>query len=201
LVAESGQTFNYDETHAFQEASMAFVRTTLAAVAIAAVSTLALDAQKVVNSKKGGGGSPHDTVEWTIDGAKITLSYGRPYLKGRPLETLTPAGKIWRTGADEATTMITDKQLMFGSLIVNPGTYTVYTVPGAGTWKLVVNKQTGQWGTEYNEGQDLGRADLKVEKLDKPVEQFTISIDDTPGGGKLRLEWGGVRASTDFMVH
>jgi hypothetical protein len=180
---------------------MKSVRTLIAVAGIAALSTLALDAQKVVSSKKGGGGSPHDTVEWTIDGAKITISYGRPFLKGRPLERMTPAGQIWRTGADEATTLVTDKQLMIGSLIINPGTYTVYTVPNAGTWKLVVNKQTGQWGTEYHEDRDLGRADLKVEKLDKPVEQFTIAIDDTSGGGKLRLEWGTLRASTDFMVH
>ena len=180
---------------------MTAVRTFLSAALIVAVGSFTLDAQKVVSTKKGGGGSPHETVEWSIDGAKITIAYGRPYLKGRPLEKLTPHGQVWRTGADEATTLTTDKQLMIGSLMINPGSYTLYTVPNASGWKLVVNKQTGQWGTEYHEDRDLGRADLKVEKAEKPVEQFTISITDTPGGGNLRLEWGDVRASTDFMVH
>jgi hypothetical protein len=90
---------------------------------------------------------------------------------------------------------------MFGSLMVPAGTYTLYTVPGPTTWKLVVSKQTGQWGTEYREENDLGRADLKVEKLPQPVEQFTISIT-TPGDNPtLNLDWGATRASTPFMVH
>lgn len=180
---------------------MTWTRRAGAVMAAVVVAAAALSAQKVVSSKKGGGGSPHDTVEWTVDGATITISYGRPYLKGRPLEKLTPRGQVWRTGADEATTLTTTKPLMFGSLMIPAGTYTLYTVPNAGGWKLIVNRQTGQWGTEYNEDRDLGRVDLKVEKTAGPVEQFTIGIDDTPGGGLLKLEWGDVRASSPFMVH
>jgi hypothetical protein len=177
------------------------VRTLITAVAGLALVATSVAAQKVVTSKVGGGGSPHETVEWNVKGAKITITYGRPYLKGRDLATLAPAGKIWRTGADEATTLTTDKGLMFGSLMVPAGTYTLYTEPGATTWKLVVNKQTGQWGTVYQQGQDLGRADLKVEKLAKPVEQFTISIVDGANGPTLNLDWGTTRASTPFMIH
>ncbi len=178
-----------------------FVRSiTMAGVALAVAATT-VTAQKVVSTKIGGGGSPHETVEWATGGAKITISYGRPSLKGRPVETLTPAGKIWRTGADEATTLTTDKPLMFGSLMVPAGTYTLFTVPSPTGWKLVINKQTGQWGTEYQEAQDLGRADLKVEKLPKPVEKLTIEIVDVKGSPTLNIDWGATRATTPFMVH
>src|SRR5215203_5292938 len=150
-----------------------FVRSLKIAAAVIAVAATTAAAQKVVSNKVGGGGSPHETVEYTVGGAKITLSYGRPLLKGRSLDTLTPAGTIWRTGADEATTLTTDKGLMFGALMIPAGTYTLFTVPGPTSWKLVVSKQTGQWGTEYSEDKDLGRADLKVEKLPTPAEQVT----------------------------
>jgi hypothetical protein len=178
-----------------------FVRSLKLAAAVVALAATTVAAQKVVSTKMGGGGSPHDTVEWAVKGAKITITYGRPSLKGRSLETLTPAGKIWRTGADAATTLTTDKPLMFGSLMVPAGTYTLYTVPGPTAWKLVVSKQTGQWGTEYREENDLGRADLKVEKLPQPVEQFTISIATAGDSPTLNLDWGTTRASTPFMVH
>jgi hypothetical protein len=171
-----------------------------AAAALALVATTA-SAQKVVATKMGGGGSPHETVEWNVGGAKVTIVYGRPYLKGRSLDTLAPAGKIWRTGADAATTLTTDKGLMFGSLMVPAGTYTLYTVPGATTWQLVVNKQTGQWGTEYDQKQDLGRAELKVEKLAKPAEQVTISFGQANGGPTINIDWGSVRATAPVMVH
>ena len=177
------------------------VRSLKIAAAVIALAATTASAQKVVSTKMGGGGSPHETVEWTVQGAKITISYGRPYLKARPVESLTPAGKIWRTGADEATTLTTDHGLMFGSLMIPAGTYTLYTVPGPTSWKLVVSKQTGQWGTEYSEDKDLGRADLKVEKLSKPVDQLTISIVEANGSPTLNIDWGTTRATSPFMVH
>jgi DUF2911 family protein len=178
-----------------------FVRSLITATAALALAASTVAAQKVVSTKMGGGGSPHETVEWTAKDAKITIAYGRPYLKARPLSQLTPEGKIWRTGADEATTLTTTKDLMFGGLLVPAGTYTLFTVPGAQGWKLVVSKQTGQWGTDYTEGQDLGRADMKVETLPKPVEQFTIGITEGGSGGVLNLDWGTTRATVPFMVH
>jgi len=179
-----------------------FVRSLTIAGAIVALAVTTAAAQKVVSTKMGGGGSPHETVEYSVGGAKITISYGRPFLKARKvLSEVAPAGKIWRTGADEATTLTTDKGLMFGSLMIPAGTYTLYTVPGPTSWKLVVNKQTGQWGTEYREENDLGRADLKVETLPKPVDQFTISIAEAGGSPTLNLDWGTTRATTPFMVH
>jgi hypothetical protein len=177
------------------------VRTLLTGAAALALVVTTASAQKVVATKMGGGGSPHETVEWNVGGAKVKIVYGRPFLKGRSVDTLAPAGKIWRTGADEATTLTTDKGLMFGSLMVPAGTYTLYTVPGATTWQLVVNKQTGQWGTDYDQKQDLGRAELKVEKLAKPVEQVTISFGQANGSPTINVDWGSVRATAPVMVH
>ena len=179
-----------------------FVRSMKIAGAVLALAATTAAAQKVVSTKMGGGGSPHETVEYSVGGAKITLSYGRPFLKARKvLSDVAPAGKIWRTGADEATTLTTDKALMFGSLMIPAGTYTLYTVPGPTSWKLVVSKETGQWGTEYHEDKDLGRADLKVETLPKPAEQVTISFVEANGSPTLNIDWGTTRATSPFMVH
>jgi hypothetical protein len=173
------------------------VRTLMTAAAALALVATTASAQKVVSTSPGKGGSPHETVEWTVGAAKVTVTYGRPYLKGRSLDTLAPAGKVWRTGADAATTLTTDKSLMIGSLMIPAGTYTLYTIPDAASWKLVVSKQTGQWGTEYNADRDLGRTDLKVETLPKPAEQLTISL----ANNTFTVDWGTTRASAPLMVH
>ncbi|RPJ82151.1 MAG: DUF2911 domain-containing protein, partial [Acidobacteria bacterium] len=104
------------------------------------------------------------------------------------------------TGAGDATTLTPDRALNVGQLAVPAGTYTLYTVPAQGEWQLVINKQTGQWGTQYSQTEDLGRVPMKVEKTSAPVEQLTISVDDTPAGGTLRVEWGTTRASAPFTV-
>jgi hypothetical protein len=175
-----------------------FVRSLKIATAVVALAATTAAAQKVVTTKMGGGGSPHETVEWTVGAAKVTVTYGRPFLKARKvLSDVAPAGKIWRTGADEATTLTTDKSLMIGSLMIPAGTYTLYTIPDAASWKLVVSKQTGQWGTEYNADRDLGRTDLKVETLPKPAEQLTIGL----ANNTFTIDWGTTRASAPLMVH
>jgi hypothetical protein len=112
---------------------------------------------------------------------------------------MMPPSQPWRTGADEATTLKTDKPLKFGTLAVPAGTYTLYTVPGA-EWQLIVSKKTGQWGVPYPAGEDLGRVPMKVGKTASAVEQLTISIEDTPAGGNLKVEWGGTSASVPFTV-
>lgn len=157
-------------------------------------------AQKTTQVHAGRGGSPHVKTEWTIDGAQISITYGRPYLKGRDIKTMEPAGQIWRIGADEATTLTTDKPLKFGTLNVPAGSYSLFAVPGEIQWQLAINKQSGQWGTDYDQKQDLGRVPMTVSKLSKPVEQVTFVIDDTPAGATLHIDWGTVRASTDFTV-
>jgi hypothetical protein len=164
-------------------AVMAVVTTTLALPADAR-------AQKVVSTTPGKGGSPHETVEYKVGDASVTIIYGRPYMKGRSLETLAPTGKVYRTGADEATTLKTDKALQIGTLAVPAGTYTLYTLPGS-PWQLIVNKQTGQWGTEYTPGQDLGRTPMTASTLASPSEQLTLAIV----GSNLELHWGTMKQS------
>lgn len=170
-------------------------------IAIAAIFSAAVSAQKTTTVHPGKAGSPHVRSEWTIDGAAISIEYGRPYLKGRTVgKNVAPHGQVWRTGADEATTLKTDTPLKFGSLAVPAGTYTLFTVPGEKEWKLVISKETGQWGTDYVEGLDLGRVPMTVGTTAAPVEQVTFAIDDTPTGGTLRVEWGTTRASVPFTV-
>jgi hypothetical protein len=138
--------------------------------------------------------SPPATTECTIKGKKVSISYSRPSLRGRKMETLTPYGKVWRTGANEATTLVTEGDIDIGGAKVPAGTYTLYTLPSEGTWKLIINKQTGQWGTVYNQDQDLARVDMKKEEIVVPVEQFTISLDqDSNNSADLILEWEKTR--------
>jgi hypothetical protein len=145
--------------------------------------------------------SPHEKAEATVDGAKITIEYGRPYMKGRKIfGGLLPFGQVWRTGADEATTLTTDKTLVFGSTQVPAGKYTLYTIPGEQDWTLIINKQTGQWGTQYDQAQDLGRVKMTRTAAASPVEQLTIGITDTPAGGTVKIEWADASASADFTV-
>jgi hypothetical protein len=169
-------------------------------LALATGATLA--AQKTTELKVGGGGSPHVRTEWTIDGAKLAVEYGRPSLKGRPEAQLMPPGKPWRTGADEATIITTDKPLTFGTVKLEPGTYTLGTQPGEKEWHLLIGKlaKPGQWGIPYNAPLEIGRVPMTVGKTAAPVEQVTISIDDTPAGATLRIEWGSRSASVPFTI-
>src|SRR5204863_9922902 len=136
--------------------------------------------------------SPHETVNATIGDAKITIVYGRPYTKdpksGEKRKIwggLVPYGKVWRIGADEATLFTTDKEVSIGGTSIAAGTYSLYLWPEEGGAKLIVNKQTGQWGTKYDQSQDLVRIDMKKEAADKAVDQFTVAIDK----GLLKLMW------------
>ena len=168
---------------------------TLAAVLAVVPSDLATPAialaQKVVSSTPGKGGSPHETVEYKVGDATVTITYGRPYLKGRTVETLAPAGKVWRTGADEATTFKTDKALQIGTLAVPAGTYTLYTLPDTSGWQLIVNKLTGQWGTVYQQSDDLGRVPMTAGKLAAPAEQLVVAIV----GSNLEVHLGSMKQS------
>jgi hypothetical protein len=146
--------------------------------------------------------SPHDTASVTLKGKKISIDYGRPFLKGRKVgQELAPYGKVWRTGADEATTLTTEIDLNIGGINVPAGKYTLYTLPSEGTWKLIINKQTGQWGTKYDESQDLARVDMKKTELSQSVEQFTISFDKKgESTAELKLDWENTRVSVALKV-
>ena len=115
---------------------------------------------------------------------------------------LVPYGKVWRTGSDEATLLITQKPLVIGETTVPAGAYSLYTLPNEdGTAKLIINKQIGQWGTQYDESQDLARVDLKKSDLEKPADQFTMAVaKGASGGGVIKLMWETTQYTVDFTV-
>jgi hypothetical protein len=141
--------------------------------------------------------SPPATAEVSLKGKKVSIDYSRPSLKGRKVgKELAPYGEVWRTGANEATALNTEIDLTIGGVKVPAGKYTLYTLPSEGTWKLIINKETGQWGTKYDQSQDLARVDMKKSALPNSVEQFTISFDKKGEGvADLNLDWENTRVS------
>lgn len=137
------------------------------------------------------------------DGKKITVDYSRPKINdpktGQPRKIfggLVPYDQEWRTGANEATTFVTDTNLKVGDLNVPAGHYTLYTIPGQSEWTIIINKQTGQWGTVYKQDQDLGRTKVSSGKTGETVQQFTISFDPASGKStKMNLEWENTKVS------
>lgn len=144
--------------------------------------------------------SPPAQATVTLNGKQVTINYNSPRMRGRKIiGELVPFGKVWRTGANPATSFVTDVDLMVGDLHVPAGKYTLYTLPAApGTpWQLIINKQTGQWGTEYNQGQDLGRTPMQSAALPTPQEDMSISFEHTTGNTtQLHIRW----ESTDQWV-
>jgi len=124
--------------------------------------------------------SPRDTARGSIGGADVWIDYSRPSRRGRDIfGALEPWDKVWRTGANAATQFNTPVDLVIGGATVPAGKYTLWTLPSQSGWKLIINKNTGQWGTTYDPAHDLVRVDAKVETLAAPVEQFTIAIEPT----------------------
>jgi Protein of unknown function (DUF2911) len=157
--------------------------------------------------------SPHDTITATIDGAEVKLVYGRPYTKDpksgemrKIWGGLVPYGKVWRTGADEATLLTIAAPIEIGGTSLAAGTYSLFTVPAEdGSAKLVINKKTGQWGIPYNEesekANELARIDLKKTSLDQKIDQFTMAIEpQSSGGGELKMMWENTQYSVPFTV-
>ena len=146
--------------------------------------------------------SPPGQAAVTIGAATITIDYARPSMRGRKIMgELVPYDKVWRTGANAATTLKTSAALEIGGAAVPAGTYTLYTLPGEKAWKLIINKQTGQWGTQYDQAQDVARVDLKVAAAAAPVEQFTITLAGTgASAGLLTLEWETTKLTIPFTV-
>ena len=177
--------------------------TSVLMMAFACTWAVTLAGQKTTETGTGGGGSPHVKSEWTADGAAIVVEYGRPFLKGRPEAQMMPAGKPWRTGADQATIITSNKPLRFGSVKLEANTpYTINTVPGETQWQLLFGTlgKPAQWGIPYQPALELGKVPMTLGKTAKPVEQVTISIDDTAAGATLRIEWGTASATVPFKV-
>jgi hypothetical protein len=147
--------------------------------------------------------SPAASASCDLGGGKtIKTDYSSPRMKGRKIYGgLVPFGEVWRTGANEATTFVASANVVVGGKTVPAGSYTIFTVPTADKWTLIVNKKTGEWGIPYKyESEELARVDMKVSKLPSPVEDFTIRYDKTAGGCVLQLDWETTRASVEISA-
>jgi len=110
-----------------------------------------------------------------------------------------PYGEVWRTGANEATTLVTDTNLNVGGKDVPAGSYTIFTLPNADKWVLIISKKTGEWGIPYpGPGEDFTRVDMRVSQLSSPMENFTIGFDQTGSTCAMHVDWEKTRASVDI---
>jgi hypothetical protein len=145
--------------------------------------------------------STRDTVRAGAGGAQLWLDYGRPSKRGRVIfGGVVPWEMVWRTGANAATQFRTDKALVMGGVTVPAGLYTLWTLPVPGGWRLIINSQSGQWGTDRDPARDVFSLDLAVSTLPQVVERFTMGVTPTPSGGTLFMEWDTTRASIAFTV-
>ncbi len=167
----------------------------LCCLAIASLSACAQD--------KASRPSPAANADCQLSGGKsVKIAYSSPRMKGRKIfGDLVPYGQVWRAGANESTTFVTDTDLNIGGTTVPAGSYTIFAVPNADKWQLVISKKTGEWGTAYpGPSNDLARIDMKVSKLSSPMENFTISFDKATSGCTLTMSWENTKASVDVSA-
>ena len=146
--------------------------------------------------------SPAAETSVTLAGKHVVIDYSAPSVKGRKIfGDLVPYGQIWRTGANAATTLTTDADLDLKGLKIPKGKYTLYSIPTETGFTLVVNKQTGQWGTVHDAAQDLGKVELEVGKPEAPAEIFSITLKGAgENKGTLTIAWDKLTASAPFTV-
>ena len=167
-----------------------------AALAMPALGCSPQDSMKPASDKPLA--SPAATATASLGDAKIGITYNSPSMRGRKIMGgLVPYGRWWRTGANAATTLTTSADLHFGDLLVPAGTHTLYTYPSEDKWLLIINKQTGQWGTEYSINEDLGRIPMMAKPVASPQEVMSITFENsTPTSTELHIRW----ESTDRFV-
>jgi len=159
-----------------------------------------LAASFAVAQDKGRRPSPPAKAQCKLSSGKtVTVDYSSPRAKGRKIfGELVPYGQVWRTGANEATTFVTTANLSAGGKDVPAGSYTIFTLPNADAWSLIINKHTGEWGVPYKyESEELARIPMTVEKTSAPVENMTIGFDQS-GGCTLHVSWESTQASVKF---
>ena len=157
----------------------------------------------VVHGRQLGRISPHESVSGTVDGSDITITYGRPSMRGRTIfGRLVPYGRVWCPGADEATTLDSARPLKLGDLLVPAGPHTIWVLPTADVWKLIVSKEPSGFHTNYNPSADLGSLEMRKRSLDAPVEQLTFAVVKNPAGsgGSITMTWETTEASVPFTV-
>ena len=178
-----------------------FAMCAICAIALASLTIFA--ASSGAQQDKSARPSPPAKAECKLAGAKtITIDYSSPRMKGRKIfGELVPYGKVWRAGANEATTFVTTADLNVGGTAVPAGNYTIFVIPNADKWTLIISKKTGEWGTAYSgEANDQGRVDMAVSKTPAPVENFTIDFEQAGGGCTLQMKWENTQASVKIAV-
>jgi hypothetical protein len=145
--------------------------------------------------------SPLDSVRASAGGANLVVEYSRPSLRGRSIDMLVPPGEVWRMGANNATTVETDRALQFDGLLLEPGRYSMFLDRGAdGTATLIFNSQTGMSGLARDPARDVGRVTLELTEIGQPVEQFTITIEPAGAGGAIHIRWGTGQGTARFTA-
>ncbi len=140
--------------------------------------------------------SPPAKVSQTLaSGATISIDYSQPSVKGRSMATLTPAGKVWRTGANEATVFEASKDVKIEGKTLPAGKYSIYSIPGENEWTIIFNKTWNQWGTIYKADEDVLRVNVKAGKSEKFTEMMTFEIEKD---GDVSLNWGNTEV--EFKV-
>ncbi|WP_432411536.1 DUF2911 domain-containing protein [Rasiella sp. SM2506] len=171
-----------------------------ALIALAVLFTSNMDAQKFSDLDK----SPMDIAAYPSNYREsnklVKVAYSRPQLKERPLSELTPEGKVWRTGANEAAEITLYQAMKIGDKIVPAGTYSLFTIPGDTTWTVILSSDVNVWGAySYNEANDIVRTTGKVTKGDDALEAFSIAFEEAEGGVHMFLGWGTMRVAVPFM--
>lgn len=169
-------------------------------IALFALSALVLTATSFAQGNRP---SPPESATCDLGGGKtIKTDYSSPRMKGRKIfGDLVPLGQVWRTGANEATTFVTSAAVVAGGKTVPAGSYTIFTVPAADKWTLIINKKTGEWGIPYKyESDELARVDMNVTKLPSPVENFAINYEKSGAGCTMQIDWETTRASVDISA-
>ena len=177
----------------------------LIAASMLAIATVA-SAQMDMSEDKSKRPSPPASAECKFsDGKTIKIDYSSPRARGRKIfgeakeNALVPYGEVWRAGANEATTFVANANVTVGGKAVPAGSYTIFAVPKADSWWLVISKKTGEWGTDYpGEKEDLGRVPMKISRNGPPVENFLIAFDQGGSKCKLRMEWETTVASVEI---
>ncbi len=143
--------------------------------------------------------SPNAAVSQTIGTSVVSVTYGRPGLKGRPLESLTPTGKVWRTGANESVAITFSGDVTVGDKAISAGTYSIYTIPGDKKWTIIINSKLS-WGTQYDETMDVARTTASVAKGSEK-EWFTIDFDAlSDSKAHMNLRWGTKAVTVPITV-
>ena len=168
------------------------------------MAVLAMAIIGVVAENGFGQRNPRETSKISVGNKTVSVEYGRPSLKGRSvtdmLAQLKP-GDFWRLGADKSTTFSTAADLQFGDVTVPSGEYSLWAQRGAdNSWKLVFNKQHGQWGTQHDASQDLASVPLEEAKASTPAEMVTISLTKQGAGGVITIQWGDMKLTAGFKV-